>query len=153
LSFEETKIVKTIFAAIILLAATAGSAQVTISPLNAEFGKKAKGEFSLTNGAFSPLAVTFELASVDIHDGKFGLTDLQPTTHIKLSEYSARIPAKQTHTVGYSITCDAYPCGVVILSTIVTGHTDEGLAVATRLGTVVYVCSSAKHCRDSILKP
>ena len=47
---------KTLFAIIFLSLATLATAQVTISPLNAEFGKKARGQFQLTNGGFTPLS-------------------------------------------------------------------------------------------------
>jgi hypothetical protein len=144
---------KTVIILILTLAAltTAATAQVTLSPLNAEFGKKAKGEFNLTNGTFAPLSVTFELQSVELSSGKFAMVDLKPTTHVKLSEYSARIPAKQTRTIAYTVTCDVMPCGVVILSTMATGHTNEGIAMATRMGTIAYVCDKQKGCRDWFL--
>ena len=126
--------------------------QITISPLNNEFGKKAKGEFSLRNESYAPLSVSIEIASADFANGQLAMAALKSTVHARLSEYSAKIPSHQTRTIAYSISCDVMPCSVVFLSTVVVGHTNEGMAIALRLGHVVYVCEQAKNCRTSFVK-
>lgn len=139
------------FAILAVLFSTAAFGQLTISPLNSEHGKKARGEFTITNGTFSAIPVTIEPLSVVVHDGKFELAELSSSVHLKLSEFSTRIPAKQNHVFGYSATCDTYPCSFALFATFATGgHTDTGVAVAVRLGTVIYACEKERGCRQSM---
>lgn len=143
---------KTLFAIIFLSLATLATAQVTISPLNAEFGKKARSQFQLTNGGFTPLSVNVEVVSVVIRNGQaIVATGLDSTTHVKVSQYSAKIPAKQVHTFFYTMTCDAYPCSAILFADVAQGHTDSGEAVVLRLGEIVYACEKQKNCRNSII--
>ena len=76
---------KTICALAVIFVASLSWGQITMSPMNAEYGKKAKGEFTLTNGSFAPLSVTLSTTSAMIKDGKFSIQGLAPTTHVKLS--------------------------------------------------------------------
>jgi hypothetical protein len=86
-----------------------------------------------------------------IKDGKFSIQGLAPTTHVKLSQYSARIPAHQTHTFAYQVTCDTYPCVVAVLADVGSGHTDEGVAVIIRMTHIVYACNRERDCRKSTI--
>lgn len=124
-------------------------AQVTLSPLNAEHGKRSRDSFTVTNGSYTPLAVLFEIDSLDMTT--LEVVPLLPTTHVKLSQYSARIPAKSSDTVNFDITCDTYPCVTIIWSRFAFGgHTESGMAVAYRLGFVNYSCDREKNCRASL---
>src|SRR5580704_16915323 len=88
----ETKSMKRIALAIILLTLSTAVCAQSISPLNSEHSrKKVRSEFSLSNDSFSPLTVTLEPMSLAIVNGKAIVTDLAPTTHVRLSEYSANI--------------------------------------------------------------
>jgi hypothetical protein len=136
--------------ALILTAVTA--AAQTVSPLNAEYGKKVRGEFSLANDSFAVLPVTLEPMSLNIVDGKPVVTPLAPTTHIKLSEYSARIGAKQVHSFAVDAKCDTYPCAFIVFATMVTGHLDNGVVIATHVGSTFYSCDKQKGCRKSFLR-
>ena len=142
---------KRIALALIVVVMSGISFAQTISPLNAEFGKKIRGEFSLTNDGFSPLPVILEPMSLAIVNGKPVVADLAPGTHVKLSEYSTRIGAKQVHTFAYTATCDSYPCAFIIFTTMVTGHLDNGVAIASHLGHTAYSCDRARNCRASFL--
>lgn len=137
---------------VLVLVLIAGScAAQTLSPLNAEFGKKIHGQFSLTNDSFSPMNVTVEVMSMALAHNQLAPVPLIASTHIRLSDWSARIPAKQTHVFYYDGVCDVHPCVFIILSTMMVGHTNTGVAVAAHLGTVAYSCSVARDCRKSIL--
>jgi hypothetical protein len=140
------------FILFIALTCSLGMSAQTISPLNSEHGKKAKGEFYLTNNGFTPLAVTVEVKGLSVRDGRVTIGDLPATTHVKMSEWSARIPAKATWTFWYDAKCDTLPCATVIFTSMMSGHTDSGVAIASHLGTVVYACEKPKGCRASILK-
>lgn len=141
------------FVIAIIFLTTLGAAQsVTISPLNSEHGRKARGEFSLTNNDFAPVTITLDALSMEWTNGEYKIIELRPDVHVKLSEYSARIPAKQVHSFGYQITCDTMPCSVLISTTFITAHTDAGVAVAARLGTVAYICDKEKGCRTTAQK-
>jgi hypothetical protein len=123
----------------------------TISPVNSEHSrKKIRTEFSLSNDGFTPLSVTLEPMSLTIVDGKPVVAELAADTHVKLSEYSARIGAKQIHTFAVDASCPSN-CAFIVFTTFVTGHTDDGVAIATHLGTTMYACDRAKNCRQSFL--
>lgn len=129
--------------------ATCCYAQVTLSPLNAEHGKRSRDSFTVSNGSYTSLAVLFEIDSLDMTT--LEVVPLLPTTHIKMSQYSARIPAKSSDTVNFDITCDTYPCVTIIWSRFgVGGHTESGMAVAYRLGFVDYSCEHEKNCRAGV---
>lgn len=125
---------------------------VQISPLHSEFGRHARGQFQLTNQGFAPLNVNVEVVSIAIKNGRAEIaTALDSGTHVKMSQYSAKIGAKQTHVFYYTMSCDSYPCSAILFADIAQGHTDSGEAVVLRLGSIVYACEKQKGCRDSII--
>ena len=138
---------------VLLLSALAYGQGVTLSPLNFEAGKRARGEFSITNGGFSPLPVTFEPMFIDLSTGKPELKDIPANVHIKLSSYSARIAAKQEYRIGFDLRCDDLPCTVIVFSTFGNGHINAGAgetaAVSAKMGFVIYSCQKEKGCRAS----
>jgi hypothetical protein len=123
----------------------------TVSPLNSEHNrKKIRAEFSLTNDGFSPLSVNLEPMSLTFVAGKPVVSDLSPETHVKLSEYSARIGAKQIHTFGINASCTDN-CAFIVFATMMTGHTNDGVAIATHIGSTFYACDKQRGCRQSFL--
>jgi hypothetical protein len=146
------------FAIIVLL--FAGSVNVawaqTLSPMVGEYGKKANGTFLLTNNTVVPLAVTIEAQSFSVDKMGKHLRPLDSTTHVQLSETSARLAPKEIHEVNFKIRCDVYPCLVTFLSGMVVGHTQGDkdhpvFQVRLILEHVAYVCSKAKNCRKDVL--
>jgi len=137
--------------ALILILSAVASAQ-TVSPLNSEHSrKKIRGEFTLTNDGLAPLAVTLEPMSLTFVDGKPVVTDLAPTTRVKLSEYSASIGIKQIRTFMVNASCES-DCVFIVFATMMTGHTASGVAIATHVGTTVYACEKQRGCRESFLR-
>jgi hypothetical protein len=123
----------------------------TVSPMIAECGKKCRGEFSITNNGLTPLAVTIEARSFSLDTlGRATNRPLDPTVDLKLEEGSARISPKGTHTFAYELRCSAPPCSVALLSTVVMGHTAEGILVRVQLAHTVYVCEKQKDCRKKV---
>lgn len=132
-----------------------GSASAqTISPVVSQYGKKARGEFSVTNNSILPMNVTVEPVSFSLNsDGQSQFRPLDPGVDVQLSEMSARVSPKADHAFLYQIKCANLPCAVTFLTGTMTGqHTQDGLAVRIILPHVVYVCDRAKECRASVRK-
>lgn len=137
--------------ALILLALTTVVSAQTVSPLNSEHNrKKVRGEFNLSNDGFTPIRVTLQPMSLNIVNGKPIVGDLSPSTHVRLSEYSATIGAKQIHTFGVNASCDG-DCVFIVFASMMTGHTADGVAIATHVGSTFYACQKQKGCRQSFL--
>jgi hypothetical protein len=96
----------------------------TVSPIIVECGMKCRGEFSITNNGLTALAVTVEARS-------FSLDTLG-------------------HAFGYQLKCSVPPCSVALLSSMVVGHTAEGLLVRVQLAHTVYICEKQKDCRKKV---
>jgi hypothetical protein len=146
---------KALFVIIIASMAAAQATQntgVMLSPLHSEFGRRARGEFTLTNQGYSTLNVSLDVVSIQIKSGQAVISPgLDSGVRVKLSQYSAKIGAKQAHVFYYSVSCDSYPCSVAIASNIAQGHTDAGEAVVLRMLEIAYLCEKQKGCRDSII--
>jgi hypothetical protein len=134
--------------------AYAVSAQ-TVGPLVAEGGKgKAHGEFTVTNNGVQPLvatvtAMTFKLAS----DGKAIYLPLEATSVVKITDTSAKVGARQSHSFGYEVQCMSdKPCLIAFLPRMVTGlHTTEGIQIGLVIPSVVYLCpDKGKGCRQRV---
>jgi hypothetical protein len=123
----------------------------TVSPIIVECGKKCHGEFSIANNGLTALAVTVEARSFSLDTlGHATNRPLDPTVELKLEEGSARISPKGTHTFGYQLKCSAPPCSVTILSSMVAGHTAEGILVRVQLAQTIYACEKQKNCRKKV---
>ena len=123
----------------------------TISPIIVECGKKCRGEFSITNNGLTALAVTVEARSFSLDTlGHATNRPLDPSVELKLEEGSARISPKGTHIFGYQLKCSAPPCSVTILSSMVAGHTAEGILVRVQVAHTIYVCEKQKNCRKTV---
>jgi hypothetical protein len=134
----------------LLFFALAASAQ-TVSPIIVECAKKCRGEFSITNNGLTPLAVSVEARSFSLDNlGHATNRPLDPSVDLKLEEGSARISPKGTHTFGYLLKCSASTCSVALLSSMVVGHTDEGILVRVQLAHTVYACEKQKNCRKQV---
>lgn len=138
---------------LILVLATAASAQ-TISPVVSEAkGPRVRGEFSVTNNQLIPMAVIIQPYSMTVGaDNKPSYRQLDPGVEIKLDSNSARLSPKQSYVFGFEIKCAAMPC-VVNFDAVLTGlHTTDGLAIALHVPSVYYVCQRQKDCRASTRK-
>jgi hypothetical protein len=123
----------------------------TVSPIIVECGKKCRGEFSITNNGLTPLAVIVEARSFSLDTlGRATNRPLDPDVDLKLEEGSARISPKGTHSFGYQLKCSAPPCSVALLSSMVVGHTAEGMLVRVQLAHTVYACEKQKDCRKKV---
>ena len=123
----------------------------TVSPVIVECGKKCNGAFSVTNNGLTPLAVTVEARSFSMDtQGHATYRTLDEAADLKLDEGSARIAPKGTHTFSYQLKCSAVPCSVTLLSSMVVGHTADGIWVRVQLPHTVYVCEKQKDCRKSV---
>jgi hypothetical protein len=123
----------------------------TVSPVIVECGKKCNGAFSVTNNGLTPLAVTVEARSFSLStEGHATYRTLDATADLKLDEGSARIAPKGTHTFSYRLKCSALPCSVTLLSSMVVGHTADGIWVRVQLPHTVYACEKQRACRKSV---
>ena len=123
----------------------------TVSPVIVECGKKCSGAFSVTNNGLTPLAVTVEARSFSMDtQGHATYRTLDEAADLKLDEGSARIGPKGIHTFSYQLKCSAVPCSVTLLSSMVVGHTADGILVRVQLPHTVYACEKQKDCRKSV---
>jgi hypothetical protein len=123
----------------------------TVSPIIVECGKKCSGEFSITNNGLTPLAVSVEARSFSLDTlGHARNRPLDAGVDLKLEEGSARISPKGTHTFAYQLKCAVPPCSVALLSSMVVGHTAEGILVRVQLAHTVYSCEKQKDCRKQV---
>jgi hypothetical protein len=123
----------------------------TVSPVIVECGKKCKGAFSVSNNGLTPLAVTVEARSFSMDtQGHATYRTLDAAADLKLDEGSARIAPKGTHTFSYQLKCSVVPCSVTLLSSMVVGHTADGIWVRVQLPHTVYACEKQKDCRQSV---
>jgi len=132
--------------------AIAASAQ-TISPLTAEYGKKADGFFTVQNNSLQPVVVTVEPRSFSADEqGRQIFRPLDSGVHAKVDSTSARIGPKSSHIFSYKVTCDVLPCSMTFLTRTTAGRTPEGFEVALHLPHTVYTCNKAKDCRKTVLE-
>lgn len=127
----------------------------TIQPLIQECNRKCSGSFSITNNAVIPMAATIEAFQFSLDSKGQHFRNLD-TAHVTLSDTSARLGPRETRELNYKIRCDAIPCEVAILATMVLGNTRNSsgtgvIQVRLALQETVYVCDKSKNCRRSIL--
>ena len=123
----------------------------TVSPIIVECGKKCRGEFSITNNGLTALAVSVEARSFSLDAlGHTTNRPLDPGVDLKLEEGSTRISPKDTHAFAYQLKCAAPPCSVALLSSMVVGHTTEGILVRVQLAHTIYACEKQKDCRKKV---
>src|ERR1700688_457532 len=123
----------------------------TVSPMIVECGKKCRCEFSITNNGLTPLAVTVEARSFSLDTvGRATNRPLDPAVDLKLEEGSARIAPRVVHTFTYQLNCASPSCSVVLLSSMVVGHTAEGILVRVQLAHTIYACEKQKDCRKKV---
>jgi hypothetical protein len=123
----------------------------TVSPIIVECSKKCRGEFSITNNGLTPLAVTLEARSFSLDTlGHATNRALDSGVDLRLEEGSARISPKGTHTFAYQLKCAVPPCSVALLSSMVVGHTPEGILVRVQLAHTIYACEKQKDCRKQV---
>jgi hypothetical protein len=147
---------KHFFAILILIFSASAARSQTISPLVTECGKKCVGSFTVQNNAVIPMVTTVEAYSFGLDSKGQHFRSLDSTAHVTLSETSARLGPKEIREFNYKIRCDALPCEVGILASMVVGHTQAqdgspGIQVRLALEHCVYVCDKSKNCRRSLL--
>jgi hypothetical protein len=80
---------------------------------------------------------------------------LDNSTHVTLSETSARLGPLETREFNFKIHCDVLPCEVGLLASMVMGHTEDTgtgvIQVRLALEHTVYVCDKSKNCRRHTL--
>lgn len=137
----------------ILMVAAALPAQ-TVSPLSAEYGKKAAGTFTVTNNSLQPMVVTLEAVSVNVNpDGSQTLVQLDPNIHVQLDSMSAKLGPKSDRLFSYKATCTTLPCVFVIYSRFQSArHVDSGMPIVINLPTRVFICEKAKGCELMVRK-
>lgn len=125
-----------------------------LSPLAAEAkaGRSTRGEITVRNVGIRPITVVIEPRSFTIsQDGHSSILPLDPGIQVKLSEMSARLGAKQEHTIGYEASCAHYPCQFVLLAEFSGGHTDNGAAIRILIPSSVWICpDKSRGCREEI---
>jgi hypothetical protein len=126
----------------------------TISPLAVEYGKKASGEFTITNTSLRPVAVIIEPMDFTAgKDSRVRTSPLSPDVHIKLSEKSAKLGPQQEHKFFYDATCPANHCAFMLsVKVMPVQHVTDGVGVAVTMGTAVYICPKLKSCRVNFLQ-
>jgi hypothetical protein len=141
------------FAILMLILCASGCRAQTVSPIVAEFGKKANGAFQITNNTVQPMVVSLESYSFSLDSKGQHFRKLDATTHVTLSESSARLSPREVHEFNYRITCDVLPCYTTILSGMIVGKTQDGIQVRLILPHSVYTCQKkASKCREQALK-
>jgi len=144
-----------LLAILLLLIPALAYPQTGISPLiveaKASKAGKASGEFLVTNSSIQPASVVLEPKSFSAIDGHFEVRPLDPLIHLKLSETSARIPPKSSHTFFWNVQCDLLPCFFQIYSASTNARqVQSGIVVRIVLSEAVYVCRKSKGCRESV---
>jgi len=138
---------------LVLIGLTALVAQgQTISPLVGECGgKKCSGQFTVTNNQILPMAVSIDVYAISFDaSGNVVRHPLDATTHVKLSETSARVAPRQAHEFSYTASCDALPCVLGFGAVMSAGHVDNGIQAKLVLITGLYICETQKGCRASV---
>lgn len=136
----------------ISLAAIPAFGQSALTPIISECSAKCSGDFTVTNDSLLPVATMLRPVSFTVSaDGMSHFSPLDSTIHVLLSENSARIGPKQSHSFSYRVTCDALPCFLTIYAVVTAKHSD-GLTVEINLPHTIYACEKSKNCRASVRK-
>jgi len=133
-------------------AVTAQTVAPVITEVAAKPDRSFSGTFQIRNDGVVPLTAIVEKPQTLIwKDGRPNLNPLAPTTHLELSEMSARIGARQSHEFAWRLRCEMLPCATTLYVVITGKHTDSGMQIALHLPTTVYACKKAKGCRALII--
>ena len=113
----------------------------TVRPAVVEFPEQARGKFELVNETLFPLTVVLEPRGFHVEPSGELIEEPLDTTRIrvKISAMSFRIPPRETYTVFYEATADAFPAWFLISSTLTGARTQTGLNVRIELPHVVYM--------------
>lgn len=122
-----------------LLLGTLAIAQ-TVQPVISEYGGKADGMFTLTNGTLTPMVVVMEPESFSITpDGQGVFRPLDRSIHVELSAMSARLEPGQTYYVFYKAHADQLPAWFTVYSTFSSTQHEPGMDVRIMLPHTVYL--------------
>lgn len=140
-----------VLATTLMLFASGADGQ-TIAPVVVEYQGKASGKFQIANGTLYPLSVALEPMSFTVDgEGQPSYRPLEPTTHLRLSETSFRVGAREVHTVFYEADAERLPAWFTVYATVTGAKTATGLQVAMRLPHTVYLLSKLTLARDSVV--
>jgi hypothetical protein len=144
---------KAILALILVAVAAPALCAQSLSPLTAEGGKgKMHGQFTVSNPEVVDMTTTVSPVSFDWTPGGAVARPLDSSAVVNISESSAKIGPKQSHTFYFDATCNAPRCSLVFLTSSSFGHTRSGMAIKVVLPFSVYLCPAdgAKGCREKI---
>ena len=102
------------------------------------------------------MVVTVEAYNFSLDSKGQHFRAVDSTTHVTLSETSARLGPKEIREINFRIKCDVLPCEVGLLASMIVGKTQTqdgtpGIQVRLALEHTVYVCEKSKDCRRGIL--
>jgi hypothetical protein len=151
---EEQKMKRVFLAVAAMLSATVSMSAQTVSPVIVQTaiktGSVVQGSFWIHNEGMIPLNVSIEPKSFSADEnGKPSFRSLDPAIHVRLSEMSGRVGPKSSREFSYAIQCEQLPCWLSIYSTMVVGHTDQGVAVAIHLPHTIYLTDKNNALRKA----
>lgn len=112
----------------------------TVQPVISEYGTKADGMFTLTNGTLTPMVVVMEPKSFSITpDGQGVFRTLDKDIHVELSAMSARLEPGQTYYVFYKAHADQLPAWFTVYSTFSSLQHEPGMDLRIMLPHTVYL--------------
>ena len=138
---------------IVFLVAAPALYSQSLSPLVAEGGRgKFHGQFTVSNPEVVDMVTTVQAESFDWSKDGAVARPLDSNVVVNLSESSAKIGPKQSHTFYFDATCNAPRCSLAFLTSSSFGHTKSGMAIRVILPFSVYLCPAegAKGCRARI---
>jgi hypothetical protein len=144
-----------VFAVLATSAAQGQGISPLIQELRSNKNGKASGEFAVTNTSLQPIITTLAVKSFSVVGGNMKVRDLDGNIHVRLSEQSAKIPAKSSHIFWFEVTCEPRnPCWFQIDSSSGEArHLSQGVTMRIWLGETLYACpKTAKNCRETIRK-
>jgi hypothetical protein len=143
-----------IMVAVILLMSAATASAQSISPVVGEGNKgHTRGEFTVTNTTLVPMLVTIEPRKLlKGADGKIAFEEIGLTANVQLSQMSAKLGPKQSHTFQYDVACPQ-DCAVAFYAGFTPPKPQAGFTIVTHLPFSLYVCEgkqNPKGCRKHI---
>lgn len=123
----------------------------TVQPVISEYGTKADGMFTLTNGTLVPMVVVMEPKSFSITpDGQGVFRPLDPDIHVELSAMSARLEPGQSYYVFYKAHADKLPAWFTVYSTFSFLRHEPGMDVRIMLPHTVYLYQKKPLAKEEI---
>jgi hypothetical protein len=138
----------------LLMIATSCRAQMTLTPVKTECGKKCSGSFFLINNGLTPETFSIDIRTTHFSQSAQGpvMTPLDNAT-AKVSQSSGRISPKESRQIDFHVQCTMLPCQVSFISSFTQGHTKPGqVAIRVAVMHTVYSCEKQSGCRLATLQ-